>query len=288
MIVCSKERDYLRNLAQQVAEIAASPENEQIKKRWRDVNGLRKPDRAPVYCRPMGCWEELIPPESFFCSDSWLRDVEFYLKRVIVKHEIGDDDPVDAYYPVDAKFDCDPPNIWGVDIIHERPAEAEGAWAYNPPLKTESDFEKLRIPRFTYNKVRTEEEMSRINDLFGDILPPKMECGPPISSIIGTHVANLRGLTEMMMDMIAEPELIHRLTAYVRDCVLESMKQIEETGLLTPNNNKPMMCSDWIDRNPSMERLLIRIYGSIQTARNMTRFRLQCGKNFVCNIRYLF
>jgi len=43
------ERTYIRELARQVAEIAASPENARIKQRWRDVNALRKPDRPPVW-----------------------------------------------------------------------------------------------------------------------------------------------------------------------------------------------------------------------------------------------
>ena len=62
-----KERDLVRMLARRVAEIAASRENENVKRRWRDVNALRKPDRAPVYCRPVGAWGEILPPESLSC-----------------------------------------------------------------------------------------------------------------------------------------------------------------------------------------------------------------------------
>jgi len=45
------ERAWVRDLARQVAEIAAEPEMETIRKRWRDVNALRKPDRPPVWRR---------------------------------------------------------------------------------------------------------------------------------------------------------------------------------------------------------------------------------------------
>jgi hypothetical protein len=48
------ERAYVRDLATQVSEIAHSPENAAIVKRWRDVNALRTPDRAPVWCRLVG------------------------------------------------------------------------------------------------------------------------------------------------------------------------------------------------------------------------------------------
>ena len=48
------QRETIRELAVQVAEIAASDSNATIQHRWRDVNALRKPDRAPVWCRPVG------------------------------------------------------------------------------------------------------------------------------------------------------------------------------------------------------------------------------------------
>ncbi|HEY3416671.1 MAG TPA: hypothetical protein VGM23_07285, partial [Armatimonadota bacterium] len=56
-----EERAYVRELARQVAEIAASPENARIKQRWCDVNALRKPDHSPVWCRPVAAWSELLP-----------------------------------------------------------------------------------------------------------------------------------------------------------------------------------------------------------------------------------
>ena len=56
----SDQRSIIRELATRVAQIAASDENQKAKQRWRDVNALRKPDRAPVWCRPVGAWAELL------------------------------------------------------------------------------------------------------------------------------------------------------------------------------------------------------------------------------------
>jgi hypothetical protein len=46
----ARDRDTVRKLAEQVVELALSDEYEARRKRWRDVNGLRKPDRFSVYC----------------------------------------------------------------------------------------------------------------------------------------------------------------------------------------------------------------------------------------------
>ena len=240
----SKQRDIVRDLARKVAEIAASPENEQRQKRWRDVNGLRKPDRAPVWCNPIGAWSEMLPDESLLCEDRRLRSIERGFRQMLVKHEMDDDSIVEPHFPVPAAFDCDPPNKWGVDVNKRESGQPGGAWGYDPPLKTAADYDRLRLPSFTYNEARTSEALSKADDLLGDILPVKLVCGLPLSTILGTYAADLRGLSEMMMDMIAEPELMHRLMTHLRDGLLQTMNQIEATGLLTPNNNAPMFCSD--------------------------------------------
>ena len=111
----AQERYCVRELARQVAEIAHSPENAIIQKRWRDVNGLRKPDRAPVWCRPVGVWREMLPEDELQCTDPWLRDHERRLRRLLIKHDIGDDEPFDEFYAVDAVVDREPPNTYGVE-----------------------------------------------------------------------------------------------------------------------------------------------------------------------------
>lgn len=244
------EREHVRSLARRVAEIAASRENALIRQRWCDVNALRKPDRSPVWCRPVGAWAELLPEESLACRDPWLRSVERSLKMILVKHDIGDDSPVGACFPVRAAFDCHPPTVWGVEITRRNPNQAGGAWGFDPPLKTEADFDKLRLPRFSYNESKTQLALSRAHDLLGDILPVELVCDAPLGATLGA-AAELRGLTQMMMDMIAEPNLMHRLMAHVRDGVLQAMRQVEATGLLTPNNTGPMICSDPVGPKPA-------------------------------------
>jgi hypothetical protein len=73
MAVSQKEIDRIRALAERVATIAREPRMKAIKNRWADVNGLRKPDRAPVWCRPMGCWKEIITDELLECTEPWMR-----------------------------------------------------------------------------------------------------------------------------------------------------------------------------------------------------------------------
>lgn len=244
IVTRQRERDYIRELARRVAEIAASGENAAIQRRWRDVNALRTPDRAPVWCRPVGAWDEMLPDAALECHNPWLRNLERHFRQILIKHDIADDGPVPPWLGVPAQFDVTPSNVWGVDIAHAESGIEGGAWGYDPPLKTAADFDKLRLPTFTYNAAKTQTALDRTHDLLGDILEVRLTCDAPLTATLGMPAADLRGLTPMMLDMVDAPELMHRLMAYLRDAVLGAMTQVRATGLLTPNTHDPMTCSD--------------------------------------------
>ena len=250
-----KQRAYVRELAMDVAEVAASDENARIQQRWRDVNALRKPDRAPVWCRPVGAWGDILPNDALECTDLWLRSLETGFRRTLIKHDIGDDSPVSPWFSVRAVFDIDPPNTWGVDISHHDSGVEGGAWIYDPPLKTESDFDLLQLPQYAYNHSETQKRLDRAHDLLGDVLPVRVTCDAPLGATLVTPVAALRGLTPVMMDLAADPALMHRLMGYLRDAVLRAMEQVKATGLLTPNNVGPMTCSDPIGESGANDEI---------------------------------
>ena len=239
-----KERDLVRELARRVAEIAQSAENERVKRRWRDVNALRKPDRAPVWCHPVGAWAELLPEGELVCGDPSLRNYEREFRRTLIKKEIDDDSPLESRFSVGAAFDCAPANTYGVDIKHDEPEEEGGAWIYDPPLKSEDDLAKLVLPTFTYNPAKTAERLSKAQDLLGDIMPVELVCGPPLGGTICSPAAALVGLTPMMLNLAIAPQMMHRLMGYLRDATLRGINAVEASGLLTPNNHGPMTCSD--------------------------------------------
>ena len=239
-----KERDLVRNLAREVMEIAHEPRMKGIMQRWKDVNALRKPDRAPVWCKPVGCWPEILPQNELVCEDRWLRGLEYGFRQTIYKRGVEDDTPVEPYFGVNASFDVDPPNRWGVDIEREPSGVSGGAWAYKPPLRTEADFDRLIPPTFTYNEAATNEKLERMTDLLGDIAPVKLSAGAPIGATFGSPAADLRGLEQMMMDMLDAPELMHRLMSYLRDATLAGLDAAEATGLIQPNTTGAMNTSD--------------------------------------------
>ncbi|MBU4200780.1 MAG: hypothetical protein KKE37_05700 [Verrucomicrobia bacterium] len=253
-----KEREIVRELARTVTAISAEPRMKAIRKRWCDVNALRKPDRAPVWCRPVGCWREIIPEESLLCSDSELRKMEYHFRQIIHKRELDDDTPVEGYFEVNAIIRRDPENTWGLDIGRHVSDAPGGAWGYDPPLKQAADFDRLRIPTFTVDDAATRRRLAQIAELLDGILPVKLCVGPLLGATLGTAAADLRGLEQMMLDMATEPALMHRLMAYLRDTVLSALDQVEAQNLLTADNVGAMTCSDPIGRPQPDGRLTAR------------------------------
>jgi len=238
-----REVALVRELARQVADHAHSAEMEAARQRWRRVNALQRPDRAPVWCRPVGAWAELLPDAALECEEPWLRSLERRFHQALIKRDIGDDEPLDPWLPVGAVWDCEPPNRWGVEIARHHSGAQGGAWAYDPPLKTESHFGRLASPRFSLHRQRTDDALDRAHHLLGHVLPPRLVCSPPLGAILCTDAAALRGLTQLMLDMATAPHLVHRLMAHLRDATLAGIDAAESTGLLTPNHTGPMTCS---------------------------------------------
>jgi hypothetical protein len=63
------ERDIVRDLGRRTHALAVSAEYEARRRRWRDVNALRRPDRPPVWCKPVDCWQELLRAGEIRCAD---------------------------------------------------------------------------------------------------------------------------------------------------------------------------------------------------------------------------
>ena len=239
-----RDQEIIRGLAEKVVELASSDEYEARRKRWRDVNALRKPDRFPVWCRPVGCWLELLPEEQLECTDPFHRSIERTLRRNLIKDSIGDDTIFEPWWGVPAIFDRDTQDVWGVPIGRIPPSEPGGAWKYDPPLKTEEDFDRLALPSYTYNEARTQRALQRMHEVLGDVMEVRLTCGVPLGAGLGGMAAYLRGLEQLMYDMIDRPDLVHRLMKHLQKGVLNAQKAVERTGLLTLNNNGPMYCSD--------------------------------------------
>ena len=221
----------LRDLASRYAELCTSDDQRVKRDLWRDHNSLI-PTRPPIYVRAIP-HDDVPELQVRQCGDLFFRQHEAWFRRMLCHAATGDDYTFEPYVAVDAVKVLPPEGLWGVPFGRVPSTENKGSWMYDPPLKELSDLDKLVFPRHEIDEAATAERHARLQDAIGDILPVIVDRKPAWftwSSDISTHLAHLRGLEQVMWDMVDNPEWLHRLLAFMRDGILAAHDQAEMAG----------------------------------------------------------
>ena len=239
----SSERTLVRDLARQVAAYYYGEEQAYRLQLWTAVHSLRVPERPPVVAHP-GCWEELLPRADCRCADPWLQGVEYKLRMALYKQWIGDDTVIEPFYVITV-MRLQGEHQWGLPIGYTHSGVAGGSWHYDPPLREESDLEKLVPPVYLYDEAATREELDRTRDLLGDLLPVQLYTSNPTPGAwLHGYATQLRGVQELLFDMMDRPQWVHRLMGILRDGTLGILDQYEQAGVLTLNDMGIISCDD--------------------------------------------
>ncbi len=234
----------VRELAARVRALAESDEYEARRKRWRDVNERRKPDRAPVWCRPAGVWKEILAQDKLQCTDPFCRSVEYRLRQELYKDWVGDDHITAPWWGVGAVFQCTTEHTWGLPTHVSTGTTDLGGFRYQHPVETPEDYDRITVPDFLYDAEATERNASRTADLLGQAMPVRITGSPALGPHHSVYLEQLRGLAPLMEDMAFRPHLVHRAMAKITEGILRSMRVAEDAGVLTTNHHEPMTCSD--------------------------------------------
>jgi len=245
MAVNSHERQILRDLATQVAEIAALPIQAERIRLWKDLNGLR-PRRPMVLAFPQSAWRELVPDSSLQCEDPLLRPWELKLRKRLFQHEhIRDDFPIDGVFNVAwavrlGDFGL-PTSFVGKDALQA----GTGSYAWDPPVKSAEDARKLHVRPVEIDRDETARHLHLANDILGDLLTVRAQGRLFFSVGLTQSLIELRGLEQVMVDMYENPGLLHDLMVLLRDDMAHLLDTFEREGVLTLNNC-PMDTDDFV------------------------------------------
>jgi len=228
------DREVLRRLAGNVASLSARRIEEEKRELWRRHNALER-TRPIVFCDPENGWNEIIPPSQLECENPLARQWEMHLRKEIFwGAEMGDDYTIEPYFDVPyIRSDFDD---WG---LHETRIGGEdgGAFRWESPVKSEADLAKLRFPEIQLNNEATEHLAGLAEEILGDLLTVRIKTVWWWSLGMTRILIKLRGLEQIMYDLIDKPDLVHRLMAILRDGTLAALDFLEENGLLCLNSD---------------------------------------------------
>ncbi len=224
-----KDVQILRDLARQVADIAAEPIQDELRDLWRRHNSLQR-TRPLVYVRWFSVWGEVLAPK-LRCEDPQYRAAETRLLDAVHQDLTGDDFIIEPWITVQATH-VGPPAAcrWGPEIRHSARTAARGSYKFDPPLVEEADLDKLVMPDHVIDEDATARNVAKLSDAIGDILTINVDRGPRYRTDVSHEIAQLVGLEQMMWYMCDRPQWLHRLGAFLRDGILRVHAQAEAAG----------------------------------------------------------
>jgi hypothetical protein len=230
-----KEEDIriVRELGKKVAEIAALPIQEEKRKLWKALNGLR-PKRPMVMIDQLPWHEMDVDNElKIQCENSFCRKLEEYFRqRLYLWNHMPADMVVEPYIEINKV-------IYGTDfgikveeeILYTDPLNTVVSHKFIDQLKTEDDLEKIKMPSVYYDKETTMKKLEIAHELLDGIMDIKLQGYLPNISC-WDQIASWKGVENALYDLIDRPEFIHKIMARLMAAYLSLLNQLEEQGLL--------------------------------------------------------
>lgn len=232
LTITRADRASLQPLARQVADLAARPIEEEKRQLWLRHNALQ-PTRPLVFCDPENGWHEVFPPERLVCQGELARQWEFALRKEIFwGAELCDDRVIPSYFDVAHVYTT---TGWGLETTTIGGAHG-GAYRWASPVKSLDDLAKMHHPRIDIDDAATAHVLTLAQETFGDCLTVQLRTKWWWSLGLTWNLAALRGLQQLMLDMIDQPELVHGLMARLRDGALCVVNSLAVRNLLSPNH----------------------------------------------------
>ncbi|HQI77687.1 MAG TPA: hypothetical protein PK384_14335 [Candidatus Latescibacteria bacterium] len=217
----------LRDLVRRYVEVCSRPEQDIRRALWRTHNSL-KPTRPLIYVRAFA-WSEM-PGSRCVISDSFLRHFEDVFRQKLFWSTLDDDSVFEPWVTLIACHRC---TGWGVSGERHFSNEPRGSFKLEYPLKSLEDVSRLRIPVHSIDEECTARRYEQLADAIGDIITINVDRAPAYrmwSGDISTDLGYLRGIEHFMVDMVDNPEGLHRLVQFMSDGILKTHEEAEAAG----------------------------------------------------------
>ena len=258
----SNDREILRELAKQKAEIAALPIQQKTKKQWYALNALQ-PER-PMFTIDQLPWHEMDVNNELKlrCEDPFAREVENMLRRELYQwNHFRDDHVIEPFIFIPKIIN----NVgYGLEIDAEVAEWDDGSvsekkltdlsadinsYVYHDQLQSEDDLEKLKIPNITLNQELTAKREEMAKDALNGILEVRMN-GREFGIYPIDYIYMWRGTESFFIDFIDQPEFMNKLIKKVADITHAILDQLEEKALLCQPQQIIHCSGAWTDQLP--------------------------------------
>lgn len=227
------DREILRSLAGQIAQIASLDVQKETAELHRAVNSLRM--IRPVVLLDELPWNQLNGNGELTlqCQDPYLRNIECGMRRTLWRwNHCRGDMLIEPYYDLYRSIHH---GDIGVSVQEERLANDGDnhivSHHYIDQLSTMEDLEKLRTPEVWVDTADEERKMNILGDIFGDLLPIRLQ-GIGFKGFSPWDTLSMwRGVEPIYIDLVDDPELLHAFMRKYTDIQKAVLDKEEELGL---------------------------------------------------------
>ena len=218
----------IRDLTKRYVEAASKQDPEKIKKQWRNLHDC-KMDRPMIYVWAILFTDELEEIINLECVNPFLQGIEQKLKIDLYHHYVGDDYILEPYLEFRATyFGMDDP--WGVSFKRE----ASKGGAYNnyvdPPLKSLDNLDDIKVLEHEIDELKTAEHFKILEDAVGDIILVHAKRSSMYTGSFPVVMTEMRGMNQLMIDMVDNPEGLHVLLRKIQKGVMASQEKADLLG----------------------------------------------------------
>lgn len=219
----------LRDLVKQYNEICSKDVQAERRRLWSSHNSL-KPTRPLIYVREGEAYKELLPPEKIKCEEPVFRRQEYHLRKMILQETFGDDYIFEPWLTLRAEYKV---KGWGLDVKKNVSHQSNGSYKQLNPIKELSDSEKMVFPHHVIDEEKTRENLEKLYDAVGDLIELHVDRGPAYrvwSGDIATNLGAMRGIENLMLDMMDNPDWLRGVLKFMSDGILCTHDEAEENG----------------------------------------------------------
>lgn len=232
-MISSKDREILRHLAGEVAEIAALPVQEEKRRLWRRLNGLQ-PVR-PMVTIDQICWNEMNVDDELTlrCASESGRHYEAQLRGVLYRWR---------HFPVDGVVDSlirVPRAVmnsgFGIKVNENisvtDPTNSVVGHAFVNQFAQDEDLEKIKMPVVSHDSQETQRRLDWAHGVFDGILEVVAQGVDPYVSV-WDPISTWMGVQEALFALADRPEFMLALARRLVNGYLSMLDQLENQGLL--------------------------------------------------------
>ncbi|GHU15670.1 hypothetical protein FACS1894163_03270 [Spirochaetia bacterium] len=248
-----KDRVILRELAARVGEIAALPAQEEKRRLWRKLNGL-KPER-PMVTIDQVCWSEMNIDGKLTlkCEDKECRVYEETLRRLLLQWE---------YFPVDMVaepfikvYKAVRNTAFGMSVKEHTLATFESNEVLSHKFENqfnsvEDVMTKIKMPVVSHDTAETKRRMDFASWLFDGVMPLREE-GSETYLSIWDPIAMWMSVEGALYGIVDKPDMMHALAKRIADGYMIMLDQMEEQGLLCHSQALVHCTGAWTDELPA-------------------------------------